>query len=476
MATTTAAAASPNLAPPLVAAPRSLAQQLFDLVPAYQRLAIVVGLIFVVAVLWLGSSSNSSTDPRAPPASETLGTAGEYGVAWRPDARDSRVLIALVHCQYVGMPAAHAWLVAKREAHQEQLTLKPELAAWRAARCAPPPSFYALDATLKTYVTPAYFWQLRAALQRESYKWLDALQPRVQVVLLDLPRGRLYYRVVALSNNNNQKLEPVLVGHAELLAVLRTYSDAVFDELASLRLVQWPCVCPAHLGLVGTGLHLVPPAKRGADWRVYSNVQNSGLPLASASSDEMSVSDFHYSHLVGGGFPAVADETLWPRQNRSFAYSDVLYPTAYVPAALQRRKTLLALDPALERELHALALVDDDDDGAENGRAALMQPPSTEPSVRMAIFSVHRGRVDDGTALRHDKQRASPQFTECYYRCKALDEYLASLLRPPTSQELADEAAAAAAAAAARATAAPPPPTPPKAARPAKPADNDIYL
>ena len=74
------------------------------------------------------------------------------------------------------------------------------------------------------------------------------LRPRVGEIFVDF-RRQVYYRILGVSPQG--KLRPALVAHNQIVHLLETWAEEIQVAVGEITI---PCVCPAHLGILGSGL------------------------------------------------------------------------------------------------------------------------------------------------------------------------------------------------------------------------------
>jgi len=293
------------------------------------------------------------------------------------EKREQSVPIAFLYChQALDPPSLPAsWLLEQRVALKEESTLtRPEDRDWRSRRCIPTfrdESTYAwLDASFELYLDPNFGNVLRRAVRNTPNATLR-LQPRTLAVFVDW-HGELYYRVVmastALGHESSlppiagdgsgggvePRLRPVLISHNNLLATLEAWSQAVVKTIG--KFPSWPCLCPAHFGILGSGLHFTmdqsvcPRVEESPNnWTVWLDFH------ATYATKAMGETTAYVRFLEGWHrFPALADRALWPRDPPDMAEIQkvpiALHWRGQDIQVLAQRTRILQLYPAATHE------------------------------------------------------------------------------------------------------------------------------
>lgn len=187
--------------------------------------------------------------------------------------------------------------------------------------------------TMLDAMTTEARWIQRAALAARVPPMPEATG-RVTSVLL-ARNGTRYMRV--LTTRASATPEPVVVAETTLLDAVRDW-HARFLALAKRNLLVYPCICPAHLGIVNSGLHFYydyePPAQIGVDkarrgqWHVLYDVQ---LTPAVDELDDVDMAGFYREYMTR--FPLDADA---PFNVSSQTHAAVSHVHAVDTAALLR--------------------------------------------------------------------------------------------------------------------------------------------
>ncbi len=248
----------PPAAPQAGGAPPSALQQV-----DWQMAGWIGGLLLVIAlVLWY-----AFTSPEFRPAGGGGRSAAGAGTGvgelrpFRARTGNQQLDIAFAYCQHVGTAAANQWTEQTR-AHVARLELGMDDYVRR--RCLPQ------GHTLQRIPEPpTSLANLLYAVTYHSNASYDALRPGVHIGFVDM-EGNLYYRVIMAAGRG---LGAALVPHFDLVRTLGQWSVDLAERLGSVRLVDQPCVCPQHLGIVGSGLYFVPPTDQSSVWQVLANVK-----------------------------------------------------------------------------------------------------------------------------------------------------------------------------------------------------------
>jgi len=99
----------------------------------------------------------------------------------------------------------------------------------------------------------------------------DTVHMREHLELIGIP-GRLFYRMAVLGEDDEIRLRPV--DHHVLLTLLEFWSSDFHRKLSALNAAEREprCVCPAHLGIFGSGMHFIMEQK-DHPWRLLLNMK-----------------------------------------------------------------------------------------------------------------------------------------------------------------------------------------------------------
>ncbi len=260
-------------------------------------------------------------------------------------------LVAFLHCHLIGgPPEAEQWLQGQRERNQDSSRLDAKALAKRDAQCmspfADPSSYVFYDSDrLSTHFDADMARRIKEAIANTP-NLTTRLQPQATSVFVD-SRGFVYYRVLVPSfftaavaasaaaaaatgtttttsgSGRSTGLVPVLVSHINLLYVLEEWTARAVGRIGA---AIHPCICPAHLGMIASGLHFT------ADSRVCAARQT-------IDATHWSIwLDFHRAHVTTSlgkmparqeffpawdPFPADIDAALWPRAPEDMMQIDV---------------------------------------------------------------------------------------------------------------------------------------------------------
>jgi hypothetical protein len=111
-------------------------------------------------------------------------------------------------------------------------------------------------------------------------------------------------------------LVPVLVSHLNVLAALNTWMSDVRAQVGSA--IVNPCICAAHLGIVGSGMHFTTNTRvcqpiagpHQSSWTIWVDLTRKHITESSGT--EVTQQQFFNGWHQ---FPAVTDAMLWPRSN-----------------------------------------------------------------------------------------------------------------------------------------------------------------
>lgn len=327
--------------------------------------------------------------------------------------------IAFPYCHLVlGPPGALQWLETQRAG---ETSLPAFLVSWRDARCLSP--FQRLGATSYRFfeldTLPSSGREMRAALTATPNASTQ-LQPRVADVFLD-SRGHVYYRVVVPIEAGSGKfvLEPRLLSHLNLVAVLGAWTREVVRRIGAepLRSTE-QCICAAHFGLMGSGLHLstnrqniCPPtaASPVADsgWVVWLDWQRNHVTTGAGT---MPMQQHFYENWHE--FPARVDHDLWKRPHGDLIQVNVsTHFSAIDGAAFYDRGWLVARFGAGVVNDHLLP--------ESEGKSTTFDGTEEEHLLRL--------RLDDPNVPRvscRPTDGATMEFSRCVAYCDALERHL----------------------------------------------------
>jgi hypothetical protein len=202
----------------------------------------------------------------------------------------------------------------------------------------------------------------------------------------------LYYPALALGANPATRLDWHLVEHTQIVRVLDRFLDAVRDHVQERMLAAlFPCVCPVHLGLMGSGLHFVyGPTALGDDpdpqdgWRVLmvpTTYITSGKPV---SRDQLKLDTSFYNAFPSSfedGLGVKVDEQELERTTSAYAIMR-FYELGTDRCLRKRLPALDAIDPAVAHQLNQLdawqrTMIGGTGGGADYERLVKVLGPST---------------------------------------------------------------------------------------------------
>ncbi len=232
--------------------------------------------------------------------------------------------VAFLYCHLAqGNPRADEWQRIGRMANDEDRQLDATWRDWRDYRCLSPfadtRTYFTLSRDLHPRFTEPRFGALVHSAIKNTANVTTLMRPRVQETFIDA-YGQLYYRVLipsflTVKPTAPTTLVPVMVSHLNILAGLTTWWGEIRARLGPLPA---PCVCAAHFGIVGSGLHFTTnkrvcepiPGPQPSEWTIW-------IGLTRKHVTESSGSEVTQQQFFGGwhAFPALTDEMLWPRTN-----------------------------------------------------------------------------------------------------------------------------------------------------------------
>ena len=379
--------------------------------PTTEHIAYVSFALICVTALYMGRD----TLPTAAQASGG-GTGPVESVGGCQNEFGHKLPTAFARCHRIGEPGTLRALSAARAHNKEELLMKKNcLEAWAWRRCINTPSARLQVDSLDPFLRNATFKSMLRALAHLPEAWQVEWHPEAQQVLVDF-YGRMYVRVVAFDAQAS-RFAPLLLCLDDLIDTLDEWQEEINAALGQISL-RGACVCPQHLGIIGSRLLFEYDADGG--WQVLLDAGVKGKTRSSA--DEVR-SKYKYS-TVHHMFPLVGDDTILATlENRTFFYPTTATLTAYSVAGLANRAAVQAIDRGIAQEWL----------DAEEGE-----------SERMAVLPAGPPNVDVA--------RMAPEASECYHRCERLEKRMRELAPAPPP---------------------PPPPTPEAPAAAIEPAQQD---
>lgn len=233
--------------------------------------------------------------------------------------------VALLYCHALGVPRNDVWLQEKRG----NASLPADVETWLARRCLAASIRPAAPTWHNMSTALAHTTGLLSVLGGMTRRQLeDQWAPRATRFLVDA-RGDIFLRLVHY-DARAKALAARLVPLRSLLETLDTFRAEVRDNTGGAGLRRELCVCPLHLGIVGSGLHFTQESdfcrtpsffgarrpllakllnERGSNpYRVLVNVREQRAP-----GDAVGQAEVNYSAKIHP-FPASIDALLWPRQ------------------------------------------------------------------------------------------------------------------------------------------------------------------
>ena len=203
-------------------------------------------------------------------------------------------------------------------------------------------------------------------------------------VLVDL-EGDLHIRVLAF---NGRSFAPVLLNLGSLLEALDDWQYEIDEALAGI--VRAACVCPQHLGILGSKMALRYEGAEG--WNIVLD--------ASVRSRTQERSRYKYAR-AHHAFPMVGDDYLLPTlDNRTFFYATGASLTAISVAELAERA------------------------GVEKHDSLVHQEWETDDPYMVILPLASAGMAIDNVKLPDAE-------SECVARCERLEARMLELAPPP---------------------------------------------
>jgi hypothetical protein len=407
--------------------PHWMARTLRDSLDNPTAIALVAFVMFcVIAAYYVSGAPPPGSGPAVPtPASRRQSSplhwlTGQMGKNYMMnDARGEPQGLALPYCHHAGTPAAETWLTETRKANRESIKVDDAMRkSYAPFRC-----YTEEEAQLHpTLYTDAKTYEaMMAALVHLPADWENSWRPTVDRLFVEF-HARFYIRVVAFLPVY-ARWAPVLISARELVQGLTAWSDATSRALGSHALTLSECVCPQHLGILGSGLTL---RHTGGGWKLYVS------SVTRARSTQATRTRYEYSPVLHA-FPLVGDTTmLATKANRTFFYHNTTLFSGYALNDVGGREAIEALDKTIrsewlvaeETELEEVP----DGEGDEDDERRVEQPTAPEPLSQM--MAVHElARLPRRAAV--EDERLTSAEAECLARCDRLDKRLRELAPPP---------------------------------------------
>ncbi len=393
---TTAPAQAPIIVPPAntVAAtvPRLSHPLSWDIVNSPICGYIVFIVLILVSLYWgatwhhieVGPRSPGTDKPTAPPAPRVF-PMGNTVDGCQNDLHKA-MPTALIACHRVGEPAATRWLNEERLRNREAALTKENCRRdWAARRCfmfEGAALFYDDFDTLKINTT----WQsVVQALRAMPPNWREEWQPVTRHAFVDFA-GDVYVRVVAYRDG---AFAPLLLSLDALLDALAEWQGDIDDALGGN--VRPACVCPQHLGIIGSKMFLrYEGAENG--WNVVFDA------AVRSRTQERTRYKYARAHHT---FPLVGDEHLLPTlDNRTFYYATSATLTAMSVSEFANPSVVEKLDSLVRQEWDA-------------------------PEPYMVILPIA------GSGIPIDATKVADSESECFARCDRLEARMQELAPPP---------------------------------------------
>jgi hypothetical protein len=426
----TAADAEPKAMKPVEAEPPKLphwmARRLRDSWDDPTSIAIFAFVMFcIVVAYYVSGAPPPGAGPAVPtPASKRQSSplhwlTGQMGKNYMMnDARGEPQGLALPYCHHAGTSAAEAWLADTRKANRESIKVDEAMRkSYAPFRC-----YTEEDAQLHPalYTEAKVYEAMMTALPQIPADWENNWRPVVDRVFIEF-HARFYIRVVAYLPAY-ARWAPVLLSARSLVQALTAWSDATARALGSHTLTLSECVCPQHLGILGSGLAL---RHTTSGWKLY--VSTTTRPR----STQETRTRYEYSPVLHA-FPLVGDTSmLTTKANRTFFYHNVTLFTGYALNDVGGREAIEALDKTIRSEwlvVEETELEEVPEGGDEEEERRVEQQTAPEPLSQM--MAVHElARLPRKAAV--EEERLAPAEAECLARCDRLDKRLRELAPPP---------------------------------------------
>lgn len=377
----------PPLPPPPPPAVNPATRRDSDVAPTTRVVTMVASVLLIVALLVVVRQQYWQ---EAPPIA--------YGATFDVPQSTSRmrsVDVAFLYCVHHVRNESAQWLTAARRANRESKFLNAINREYRNHRCLDRPRWDAAtfrDASFARHpvvdLAPEAWARRRrdglvflAATPAERHAVVERLNPRAQTLFVDAD-GVLRYRVILAraalggmpDSTGPMEYTEAMVSHRELVRTLETWRAAVSPLMRTLKVAAVPCLCPGHLGIVGSGMHFLSenkdrhgndivfprpdrkPATRPAEiWRVLLEMHVVQLPrnpvlapLALAFVDTLHAFPAHVDHAI-----------LKTAQQRNLTYvADDVWMAAWDPTPFLERSTVERYDEAIRYEWHELVRKD----------------------------------------------------------------------------------------------------------------------
>lgn len=360
-----------------------------------QKQLITIFLVLLVSVLVANFVATSFS-------SSPSNVFGESVYVYQPERREE-VPIAFPYCERIGQGRTFEWLTEQRRLNDEARTLGVAMKDWRDLRCRwNEERVLRLDTTFKKYSEGVK--KLPEAIAKLSDTWIEDVRPRVEKVFVDA-FGSLHYRVFA--HDGQGKMRLALLEHAKIVDLLTEWDRQVQKAMRGTKLADYPCICPQHFGIIGSGLYFTPEksllrhATRVAllNWRVLANMAVKRETLKS----ENVTARLPFTETIHI-FPAVVDYTIVPDDtSRIITHPSGVWFEAYEPS-------IIAFDFDLVEKLDMYI-------------GAQWASDADTKLEWAALIDLERRDVATATAVNG---AGTPSATRCFFHCNMLENALFS--------------------------------------------------
>ncbi len=386
---------------------------------------------------------------------ETPLSYGRMLVVEQEAVKYTRVPVAHLSCPYHLRNASAQWLHTGRRLNNESKRLTPFTRAHRAVRCLLPArgAVFTNNWTRFPVLDDMGGWDARdlvaPTLEARAFA-VAAMNATVRVLFID-PAGDLWYRVllarhlttrdVLPNTTDGMVLHEVMVSHRALIGVLEAWRVDVLPAMRALDVRATPCICPGHLGIVGSGMHFIsePKDRDGNDrvfrrpdqlpatppteiWRVLLNMHVVQLP----PTIETLPIELPFLTMLHA-FPARVDHAILGESRAVSVVREDVWMAAQDATPFLTRAVVEQYDKAIAYEWRRAAEAGEGDEGDE-------EEEDGAEDVLALMIPLH-------ATLRHTYTQsiASGAVKNCFFHCVAVDEALRGVrrqhevARPPAS-------------------------------------------
>lgn len=387
--------------------------------------AIFAFLLVAVVIFWWTQSGHTS--------------APEFGLTFSIPQSTSRtryVDIAFLYCLHYLRNESAQWLKMERRENKEAQRLNAANREYSARRCLFPKPGDEMALARPVEESEEFpilrlsdaLWQHRqlvAQTPAERHLIVQSLNSSVRTLFIDRT-GEVWYRIILAKPlpHDAMAYTEAMVSHNTIINYLEEWREAVAQVRRALAVKETPCVCPGHLGIVGSEMFFLaepkdrsgndvafprpdrrPATRPGGIWRLLLGFHIEHMASANLIKDDPGLPFLNNLHP----FPATIDHQILKtaEQRRVPFATEGLWLSGFDPTPFLERSVVEQHDRAIQYEWLRPGHVSDENEEEEDLFRAAVLLPLTETRQTTATWGI-----------------PSPSLARCFFHCNAVDEEL----------------------------------------------------